>query len=142
MTGEEHFRALERMYDAARINEYFKPKLTVSERRAVVEIPVKPDFFHAANAVHGSVYFKGLDDAAYFAVHSIVTDAFIVTVTFNVYLVRPVSEGVMRATGVVVNESRTVFIAEAEMVDSRGREIARGSGTFMRSSIPFSDLKR
>ena len=27
---------------------------------------VRPDFFHAAGAVHGSVYFKLLDDAAYF----------------------------------------------------------------------------
>jgi uncharacterized protein (TIGR00369 family) len=131
---EEHFRKLERMYASAPINEYFRPVLTVSERTAVVEIPIRTEFFHAASAVHGSVYFKALDDAAYFAVNSIVTDAFIVTVQFNIYLTRPVSEGVLRATGYVVHESRSLFIANAELT-ANGREIARGSGTFMRSSL-------
>ena len=131
---EEHFRKLEWMYASAPINAYFRPLLTVSERTAVVEIPIRPEFFHAANAVHGSVYFKALDDAAYFAVNSIVTDAFIVTVQFNIYLTRPVSEGVLRATGHVVHESRSLFIANAELM-ANGREIARGSGTFMRSSL-------
>jgi hypothetical protein len=35
---------------------------------------VRPDFFHAAHAVHGSVYFKALDDAAFFAVASLVQE--------------------------------------------------------------------
>ena len=122
------------MYASAPTNAYFRPVLTVSERTAVVEIPVRQEFFHAANAVHGSVYFKALDDAAYFAVSSIVTDAFIVTVQFNIYLTRPVNEGVLRATGHVVHESRSLFIANAELT-ANGREVARGSGTFMRSSL-------
>lgn len=124
------------MYAAAPCNAYYRPVLVISERKAVVEIPIRPDFFHAANAVHGSVYFKALDDAAYFAVNSMVTDAFIVTVSFNIYLTRPVSEGVLVATGRVVNESRSFFLAEAELV-ANGREVARGSGTFMRSSLSF-----
>ena len=138
ISGNEHHRNLERMYAAAPINAYFRPVLAVSERKAEVEIAVRPEFFHAANAVHGSVYFKALDDAAYFAVSSIVSDAFIVTVSFNIYLMRPISEGVMRATGRIVHESRSLFIAEAELVAERGREIGRGSGTFMRSSLTIA----
>ena len=142
MTDEEHYRRLERMYAAAPGNEYFRPKLTVSERAAVVEIQVRPDFFHAAKAIHGSVYFKMLDDAAFFAVNSIVTDVFVLTVTFNLYLTRPVSDGVIRSTGRVVSETRSLYVAEAEMTDGRGRVVGRGSGSFMRSAIALDDLER
>jgi uncharacterized protein (TIGR00369 family) len=138
LTKEEHHRKLERMYASAPVNEYYTPTLRVSEGGADLIMPVHPNFFHAAGALHGSVYFKALDDAAFFAVNSLVDDVLVLTVSFNVYLTRPVSEGEMRATGRVVHRSRRLFVAEAELVDSDGREIARGSGTFMRSTIPLS----
>ncbi len=133
--SDDHFRRLERMYLAAPTNEYYRPALHIEEGRAEIIIAVKPEFFHAAGAVHGSVYFKALDDAAFIAVNSLVDDVFVLTVSFNVYLTRPISEGEMRATGKVVSRSKRLFIAEAELVDGRGRQIGRGSGSFMRSSI-------
>ena len=138
MTKEEHYRKLERMYASAPTNKYHAPTMRVSEGRAEVTIPVRPDFFHAAGAAHGYLYFKALDDAAFFAVNSLLEDAFVVTVSFNLYLTRPISEGEMKAIGRVVHHSRRFFIAEAEVVDSEGREIARGSGTFMPSTIPLT----
>ena len=137
--SEEHYRKLERMYASAPINEYFRPALTVSEGAAEVLIPIRPDFFHAAKAVHGSIYFKALDDAAFFAVNSLVPDVFVLTVTYNIYLTRPVSEGTLRASGRVVNRSRQLFVAEAELVDDRGRPVGRGSGSFMKSAIALSE---
>jgi uncharacterized protein (TIGR00369 family) len=139
-SSEEHFRKLERMYSAAPVNAYFRPELKVSKGKAEVVIPVRPEFFHAAHAVHGAVYFKALDDASFFAVSSVVTDVFVVTVTYNVYLTRPVSEGSMRAIGRVVHQSRQLFLAEAELFDDRGKQVGRGSGSFMRSTIQLSSL--
>jgi len=138
LTKEEHYRKLERMYASAPTNKYHAPTMRVSEGHAEVTIPVRPDFFHAAGAVHGYLYFKALDDAAFFAVNSLLEDAFALTLSFNLYLTRPISEGEMRAIGRVVHHSRRFFIAEAEVVDSEGREIARGSGTFMASTIPLT----
>jgi len=126
------------MYASAPTNKYHGPTMRVSEGRAEVTIPVRRDFFHAAGAAHGYLYFKALDDAAFFAVNSLLDDVFALTVSFNLYLTRPISEGEMRATGRVVHRSHRLFIAEAEVVDSDGREIARGSGTFMPSTIPLS----
>ena len=77
------------------MNEYFAPKMRVSEGCAEVIIPVRPGLFHAAGAVHGSVYFKALDDSAFFAVNSLVDDVLVLTVSFNVYLTRSISEGEM-----------------------------------------------
>jgi uncharacterized protein (TIGR00369 family) len=136
--SEEHFRRLEQMYASAPINEFFRPTLKVSPGRAEVIIPVRPEFFHAADAVHGAVYFKAMDDAAFFAVASLFDDVFPLTVTFNVYLLRPVSEGELRAIGEVVHRSQRLYIAEAQLLDSQGRQIGRGSGAFMRSQIPLT----
>jgi uncharacterized protein (TIGR00369 family) len=138
LTNEEHYRKLERMYASAPLNEYYKPTMHISDGRAEVTVAVRRELFHAANAVHGALYFKCLDDACFFAVNSLVDDVFVLTVSFNLYLTRPISAGEMRATGRVVYRSRRLFVAEAELVDQDGQEIGRGSGTFMRSSTRLS----
>jgi uncharacterized protein (TIGR00369 family) len=135
---DDHFRRLERMYHGAAINRYFAPRLTVSDGSAVVTLEVRPDFFHAAHAVHGAVYFKALDDAAFFAANSAIRDVFVLTVSFNVVLVRPVTEGTLTATGTLVHKSRNLLVAESVLSNDRGREVARGSGTFALSRIPLN----
>jgi uncharacterized protein (TIGR00369 family) len=126
------------MYASAPVNQYFGPSMQVSEGKAEVTIRVRPDFFHAAKAVHGLVYFKLLDDAAFFAVNSLVHDVFVLTVSFNIYMTRPVSAGELKASGRVVHRARRLFIADSELMNGEGQEIARGSGVFMRSTIALS----
>ncbi len=138
MPNDEHHRKLERLYATAPINEYFGPTMQVSEGATEIVIPIQPKFFHAAHAVHGSVYFKALDDAAFFAVNSVVDDVFVLTVSFNIYLIRPISLGELKAVGQLTHRSRRLYIAEARLVDQEQRDIARGSGTFMKSNIPLS----
>ena len=137
-TRAEHHRRLERMYAKAPINEYYAPKITIGEGTAEIVIEVKPDFFHAGNAVHGSVYFKALDDAAFFAANSVVDDFFVLTATFYVQLMRPVSAGKMRAVGKLVQGGATLLFADAVLYDDSGREIARGQGSFARSRVQLS----
>jgi uncharacterized protein (TIGR00369 family) len=135
---EEHFRKLERMYHGAPINRLYDPTIRIASGTADLRMPVKPDFFHAAHALHGSVYFKALDDAAFFAVSSLVTDVFVLTASYNIYLTRPVTGGVLQAAGRVVHQSRNLFLAEAELFDGEKRVVARGSGSFMRSTTPLT----
>src|SRR5437763_12114499 len=139
----EHYRRLERMYHAAPINEYFAPKLRIPEAGvAELRLVIRPDFHHAAGAAHGVVYFKALDDATFFAANSLVEDVFVLTVSFNLYFTRPVSEGEVVARGRVVSRSKRLYVAEGVSEDARGREIARGSGTFMPSTMTLADLPR
>ena len=137
-SDEEHFRKLERMYHGAPINRLYEPTIRIASGVAELEMPVKPELFHAAHALHGSVYFKALDDAAFFAVSSLVTDVFVLTASYNVYLTRPVTKGVLRASGRVVHSSRNLFLAEAELFDEEQRVVGRGSGSFMRSTIALT----
>ena len=60
----DHYRRLERMYLSAPFNEIFRPELTISEGEAEVSFDAGRHLHHAGNAVHGSTYFKALDDAA------------------------------------------------------------------------------
>lgn len=130
----EHHRKLERMYLGAPVNELYSPTIAVSEGRAVVEFDVSDRFFHAASALHGSVYFKALDDAAFFAAASVVPDRLALTVSFTVYLTRPVTSGRLRAEGRVATRTRSLVVAESVLYNEE-REVARGSGTFVPSRI-------
>ena len=127
------------MYLAAPANEYFRPEIRIDDGIAEVRLIVRPDFFHAASAVHGSVYFKLLDDATFFAASSLVDDVFVLTTSFNIYFLRPISAGVMTARGTIVSRSRRLIIGDGVLVDEDGREIARGSGTFMPSRVPLDE---
>lgn len=135
-----HHRALERMYARAPINAFYGPDIEVGHETARIEVPVRADFFHPAGAVHGSVTWKTLDDAAFFAAASIVEDVFVLTTSFTSYLTRPVSEGTIRSEGRVVNQNRSQIIAEAVAYDGEGREIARGNGVFVRSRVPLAEI--
>lgn len=139
MNEDKHFRCLESMYAAAPINDFYKPKMEVGEGKATIEIDISEKFHHSVGAVHGSVYFKMLDDAAFFAANSLESEAFVLTTSFTIYLTRPVSSGKLRSVGKVVNRNKTQFIAESIVYDSEGNEIGRGNGIFIRSKILLKD---
>ena len=135
-----HFRCLENMYQAAPLNDYYSPVMTVSEGGAEISIDIDRKFFHAGQAVHGSVYFKMLDDAAFFAANSLESKVFVLTTSFTTYITKPISSGKMRAVGKVVNKNRTQFIAEAVVYNAKGKEIGRGNGIFVRSKNKLSEV--
>lgn len=136
-----HFRALESLYRSAPINQLFDSELVIpTAGRSRIDFIVTADLFHAAGASHGTVYFKMMDDAAFYAANSMVSDRFLLTTGFNLFFTRPLREGPAHAEGRWISGRRRVFVAEARIVDSSGEECARGTGTFMRSQIALSGL--
>lgn len=141
MIDARHFKSLENMYAAAPINEIYHPVMTVSKGAAEIQIELSEKFHHSAGGVHGSVYFKMLDDAAFFAANSHEYEVFVLTTSFTTYITRPVSQGRLRAVGKVVNKNNTQFIAESVVYDSNDNEIGRGNGVFVRSKLPLNQAK-
>jgi uncharacterized protein (TIGR00369 family) len=141
-TGEEaHLRALEALYASAPINRLFQSQLSLPEAgRSEIRFPVQADSFHAAGAAHGTLYFKMLDDAAFYAANGLVSDRFLLTTAFNLHFTKPLRSGEARAEGRWISGKRRVFVAEARILDADGEECARGTGTFMRSHISLSGL--
>lgn len=141
MTDNIHYNSLISMYAHAPINEIYKPTMTLSEGRAEIEIALSEQYHHSGGSVHGSVYFKLLDDAAFFAANTLEPEVFVLTTSFTTYITRPVSTGKMKAVGRVVNQNNSQFIAESVVYDSKGREIGRGNGIFVRSKFPLVKAK-
>lgn len=139
--ADAHHRALESLYAAAPINRLFASSLEIPEPGvARISFEIAPDHFHAAGAAHGTAYFKMLDDAAFYACNSLITDRFLLTTQFNLLLTRPLSAGPVVAEGRWVNGQRRVFVGDARLIASDGEEVARGTGTFMRSRIALAGL--
>ncbi|MEE4348960.1 MAG: PaaI family thioesterase [Pacificimonas sp.] len=136
-----HLRGLERLYAAAPINGSFASRLVILEEgRAQIHFTVEPRHFHAAGAAHGTVYFKMLDDAAFYAVNTAVRDVFILTTGFNLQMERPLTAGPLIAEGRLVSGRRRLFVGESRLMTADGEEVARGTGNFMRSKIALGDL--
>lgn len=138
---QQHFRALERLYASAAINRLFPSQIEIpGTGLARIRFTVNADYFHAAGAAHGTLYFKMLDDAAFYAANTLVTDRFLLTTAFNLHFSRPLRGGEVVAEGRWISGRRRVLVAEARLVDAEGEEVGRGTGTFMRSHIPLSSL--
>ena len=135
MTDAEHHRKLERLYESAPVSQWFGTRISITDGQSEVRLTIRPEFFHSAQAVHGSVYFRVLDDAAFFAVNSRVREVFMLTVSFTVHLARPVTSGELRAVGRVLNGGGRLFFAAADLMDDQGQLVGHGSGVFTRSSI-------
>lgn len=138
---EAHLRALEALYKSAPINRLFESRITLAEAgRSQIDFTVEEASFHAAGAAHGTLYFKMLDDAAFYAANGLVSDRFLLTTAFNLHFTKPLKAGEAVAEGSWISGRRRVFVAEARIVDSTGEECARGTGTFLRSHIALSAL--
>ena len=136
-----HYRALESLYASAPVNALFSSRLEIlAEGHSRIRFEVDERFHHAAEAAHGTIYFKMLDDAAFYAANSMISDRFLLTTAFNLLFTKPIRAGEVMAEGRWVSGRRRVFIADARLIDADGDEIGRGTGTFMRSHIPLASL--
>ncbi len=136
-----HWRALEGLYASAPINALFTSRLTITAAGVSrIAFEVDERHFHAAGAAHGTIYFKMLDDAAFYAANTLVSDRFLLTTAFNLHFTAPVRAGRVVAEGRWISGRRRVYVAEARLIGADGEEIGRGTGTFMKSSIALSGL--
>lgn len=126
------------MYAKAPINRFFQPKLRIEEGEAEIRIQVREDFHHTAGAMHGSVYFKALDDATFFAANSLVSDVFVLTASFEIEFLRPVIDGEIRAKARVTGQTERRISAEAELYDQDNNVVGRGRGEFAKSRIKLT----
>jgi uncharacterized protein (TIGR00369 family) len=138
---DAHFHSLEALYSAAPINQFFPSKLRITGLgQAEIKFHITPGVYHAAGAAHGTSYFKMLDDAAFYAANSLVNDRYLLTTAFNLLFTRPIHAGEVTAIGQWVSGRKRVYVADARLITADGEEVARGTGTFMKSRFPLSSL--
>ena len=134
---ERHFNKLRNMYLQANINTMIFDTTTceISLKKSEISLNITEKYFHALGAIHGSVYFKLLDDAAFFAASSVVEDVFVLTTSFAINITKPVSKGNIKAIGNIRFDSKNLIVAESTLYNDKGKEIAFGTGNFSKSKI-------
>lgn len=138
----DHYRRLEKMFQAAPLNQgiFAGSILQVEEGRATYELKIDQRYFHAANAMHGAIYFKLLDDAAYFAAASLEVENFMLTKSYEIRFIRPVEEDHLRAEGEILNQNEKEIIAKSVIYNARGKKVGEGEGIFVKGPKKLRDL--
>jgi acyl-coenzyme A thioesterase PaaI-like protein len=134
-----HYKALSGMYLSSPINTFFEPSIEVYNEACTVEVVAKQTFYHAMGGVHGSVYFKLLDDAAFFAANSVETEYSLLTASFTTYMTKPITEGLLVSKGHLIKKMGRQILAEAVLLND-GEEVGRGSGLFVKSKLALNKV--
>lgn len=85
----DHCKILTKLYAAAPISGLINThKISFDNKGNTTLSGYVPDktHCHTMGAMHGSCYFKMLDDAAFFAAQARETECFVLTVSFNIIL--------------------------------------------------------
>lgn len=139
VTVDEHVAKLKRMYLAANTNRQYSPEIRIEHGTCEVAIDVREEYFHSGGSIHGLVYFKLLDDSSYFAAASLDSQYHLLTSSYSINFLRPVTRGRLRAMGSVLYRSPRVTVAESKAFDYKDRLVATGSGTFMSSKLRLDE---
>lgn len=100
--------------------------------RVVVELPVGPQHRHGEGVVQGGVITQIADAAMGITLATLQEDGmWNTTIELKINFLRPVIEGRLRAIGRVVEMKQTLFFSEADVIDEKGRLVARASSTCM-----------
>ncbi|MBO6495448.1 MAG: PaaI family thioesterase [Roseivirga sp.] len=143
MNKTEHYNFLVKLFHSAPINKtiFAGSDMSLSDGEAKYELTIKEEFFHGGEAMHGAIYFKLLDDAAYFACATEVDDYFLVTKSYQIEFVRPVMGGKLTAKGKLLKADENGFLASSEILNEEGKVVGKGEGIFVKSRKPMPKLK-
>lgn len=135
-----HAQCLVHLFEEAPIQQvYQQSKLTLESGKSELRYTIDPAFLHGGYALHGSVYFKMLDDAAYFAASTMSPEFFLLTARFETRLLRPISSGTLIARGTCITGTNPPE-AQARLFDEHGQLVATGKGHFAFSTTKWDML--
>ena len=108
-------------------------RITESEPgRVVLELEAGPQHRHGAGVVQGGVITQIADAAMGMSVATLQEDGlWNTTIELKINFIRSVVSGRIRAVGRVVEMKQTLLFSEADVLDDRGRLVARASSTCM-----------
>jgi uncharacterized protein (TIGR00369 family) len=102
----------------------------VEPGHAVIELEVHAGHRHEGGVVQGGIITQIADAAMGMALMTRQEDGMSnTTMELKINFLRPVVDGRLRAVGRVVEMRRTLLFAEADVLDDRGRLVARASST-------------
>lgn len=100
--------------------------------RVVLELEAGPRHRHGGGVVQGGVITQIADAAMGMSLATLQEEGmWNTTIELKINFLRPVVEGRLRAVGRVIEMKQTLLFSEADVLDDRGRLVARASSTCM-----------
>jgi len=100
--------------------------------RVVLELEAGPEHRHGGGVVQGGVITQIADAAMGMSLATLQEDGmWNTTIELKINFIRPVISGRIRAVGRVVEMKRTLLFSEADVLDSKGRLVAKATSTCM-----------
>ena len=100
--------------------------------RVVLELVAGPEHRHGGGVVQGGVITQIADAAMGMSLATLQEDGvWNTTIELKINFLRPVRDGRLRAVGRVVEIKQSLLFSEADVLDERGRLVARASSTCM-----------
>lgn len=105
---------------------------------AVLVLPIREEHKQNNAIVHGGAIASLIDSAMAFAIIPLLAEnERTTTVDLTIHYLRPLSEGVAKATARVVRAGRRIVVVSADVLDHQERLAATAVSTYLR----FSDLR-
>lgn len=102
----------------------------VEPGRVTVELEASAQHRHDGGVVQGGVITQIADAAMGMSLLSLQEDGMAnITIELKINFIRPVVEGLIRATGSVVRMRSTLLFSEADVTDAEGRLVAHATST-------------
>ena len=137
---KEHYEKLESMYVDAPFNKLIKSTINIDQGICSIEMKIKKDMHNAMNSMHGAYYFMLLDNAAFFAINSLIEDVSVLTKSFEIDFLKPVKSGKLVAKAKFIEKTMGNYIALAELYDDQKNLIGKGKGIFRRSKHQLKEI--
>jgi uncharacterized protein (TIGR00369 family) len=137
----DHLDRLTRSCLAAPISRYLGRSIEIPQPGAArVRIPFHPELTQNSELLHGAVLFEVADTAGFVAANSLERTYSVLTVSYNVSLLRPVKNEGICAVAEVVHRGRRWITARSEVFSDSGRLVALGQGIYAVSEIRLADV--
>lgn len=95
---------------------------------AIVEMDIENKHLNPFGGIHGGVYSSLIDTAAYWAVYcDVEEDAGLISLDVKVDNLATIKEGSLVVKGKRIKAGKSICIADATIVDSKGKYIAHGT---------------
>jgi len=106
---------------------------TVEAGHAVLTMKMRDDLKRNGGIAHGGAVAALIDSAMAFAIIGLLGEnEHTVTVDITIHYLRPVSEGLAKASARVVRAGRRVITVSAELFDGEGKLAATAISTYLR----------
>jgi acyl-CoA thioesterase len=131
---EEQRERIAKALDAVPFAKFLCIQLdSVEPGRAVLSMEIQEQLKRNNGIVHGGAIASLIDSAMAFAIIPLLADnERTTTVDLTIHYLRPLSEGVMKASAHVMRAGRRVVIVSAEVFDHNGELAATAVSTYLR----------